>query len=127
VENSEYQVVAVPVRREGEVLGALVGGFLGHAPGAGLDQFLLAWGEAETTCSAVAQGGADSLAVLLGKLQLGLGADLLAVAGPRGNLLDLVVHQTGYGEELASTPGVVAALTGGEHQGLIPRRAASSR
>ncbi|MSR84679.1 MAG: hypothetical protein EXS58_17475 [Candidatus Latescibacteria bacterium] len=45
LEGGDYQVVAVPVRQEGVVLGALVAGFLGHAPGAGLDQFLLAWGE----------------------------------------------------------------------------------
>ncbi|MCC7265137.1 MAG: PAS domain S-box protein [Candidatus Latescibacteria bacterium] len=118
VDGRDYQVVAVPVRREGEVLGALIGGFLGHPPGAGLDQFLLAWGEAATTGRMVGGGEADSLAVLLGKLQLGLGADLLGVADPRARLLDLVVYQTGYGEQLAATPGVAEALAGGEHQGL---------
>jgi len=118
VEDREYQVVAAPVRSGDQVRGALVGGFLDHPPGPDLDQFLLAWGEAESTASAVAQGGADSLEVLLGRLQLGLGADLLAVAGPQGRLLDLVVHHTSYGEQLAQTPGVLQALEGGEYQGL---------
>ncbi len=118
LENSEYQVVAVPVRQEGRVLGTLVAGFLGHALGEGLDQFLLAWGEAAATCRAVGQGEADSLQVLLGKLQLGLGADLLGAADLEGRFLDLVVYQTGYGEQLATTAGVREALEGGEYQGL---------
>jgi PAS domain S-box-containing protein len=118
LEEDEYQVVAAPVRQQGAVLGALVAGFLGHAPGEGLDQFLLAWGEAEATGRAVGRGQADSLEVLLGKLQLGLGADLLGVAGPEGRFLELAVYQTGYGEQLAFTPGVKEALEGGEYQGL---------
>ncbi|MBI2502124.1 MAG: PAS domain S-box protein [Candidatus Latescibacteria bacterium] len=113
----------MPVRtesgeQEGKALGALVAGFLGHAPGEGLDQFLLAWGESGPTCRAVGWGEADSLAVLLGKLQLGLGADLLGVADAEGQFLDLVVYQTGYGEQLAATAGVREALEGGEYQGL---------
>lgn len=118
LEEGEYQVAVVPVRQEGAVLGALVAGFLGHAPGPGLDQFLLAWGEAAATNRMVSQGEPDSLAVLLGNLQQGLGADLLGVTNSQGQFLDLMVYQTDYGEQLAATAGVREALEGGEYQGL---------